>query len=585
VLSDLLVRNFAIIEQLELSFDPGLTIITGETGAGKSILIGAVNLLLGSRASQELIRSGAQEAEVQGLFHLAEPSAVGKRLDEAGIPHGGELIIRRTIHRNGKNRVFLNNRMVGLQLLQDIARGLVAISGQHEHQILLDAEVHLELLDQYGQLGPPVTEVGRIYQSFCQTRDALDKLREHHREHAAKLDWLRFQLREIEAAALQPDEDDQLESERNRLHHAVTLRDAASSAQQVLYTDRGAVLEQLALVAKSLDSLTRIDPDQQEMHSHLNEARIHLEELAHLLKRYLNRIQVDPQRLAAVDDRLQVIRRLGKKYGPKVSDMLARAQELREAIAGEEGSEQSAGELESRLAELGREYLEQAAVLSRLRREAAERLAREVEHALHALDMPKARFLVWFDPASGDRDANPRAFSTTGLDRVELRFSANPGEDLKPLARVASGGELSRLLLAVKTLLGGMEDTETLVFDEVDAGIGGKTAELVGLQLDKLGRRHQVICITHLPQIACYGSHHLRVEKESGEHETSTRVARLDPESRVEELARMMGGITISDKTRAHAREFLQRAQRQRTGVERQADQSKSTPSRSAKIR
>lgn len=558
---DLLVSNFAIIRELEVSFPKGLNIVSGETGAGKSILVGAVNLILGSRASQEMVRSGVNEAAVEATFALPDKAAFRARLADLELEPGAEIQIRRSISRSGRNRIYVNDQQVALQQLQELTRGLLSISGQHEHQLLLDPETHLTTLDRFGRIEPLCQEVSRIYQQWSETRDKLAQLERLKREHAAQLEWMRFQLQELEAARLSPEEDVALEQERRLLKHAGTLLEAAQSAHQTLYGGRGAILEQCAAVEKQLATLKQIDASQAPMLGQLEQARIHLEELAHCVQQYAHGVSFDPERLSAVEERLALLQRLGKKYGGTVAAMLQRRDELREQLAQLEEGDYREARLEKELEELRGCYLRKAEELSLKRRETAERLAGVVEQTLAVLDMPRARFASSFQKRESAKSGSDPPFTPLGIDRVEFVLSANPGEDLKPLARIASGGELSRILLALKGILSREDDAETLVFDEVDAGIGGRTAELVGLQLKRLAERQQVICITHLPQIACYGDHHFKVVKVAGSEETQTTIQCLSIDERVEELSRMLGGITISEKTRAHAREMLRGAQ------------------------
>lgn len=562
MLKDLLVNNFAIIRNLEVPFQKGLNIVSGETGAGKSILVGAVNLILGSRASQEMIRTAANEATVEADFALPDMAGLNARLSELELEPGAKIHIRRGISRSGRNRIFVNEQQVTLQQLQQLTRGLISVSGQHEHQLLMDSETHLATLDNFGNLDPACQEVGLLYHRWSDTRDQLIRRERLKREHAAHQEWMRFQLQELLAAELKPDEDMKLEQERTILKHAGILIEAAQNAHQTLYGGRGAILEQLAAVAKHLTTLKQIDPSQEPMLTHLQQARIHLEELVHTVQQYVHGVSFDPDRLAAVEERLALLQRLGKKHGGTVAAMLQRLAELREQLSQlEEGDDQEA-RLGKELEELRKACLLKARELSHKRHEAALQLAASVEQTLTLLDMPRARFAAKFqDQGSAETPADP-PLTPVGIDRVEFVLSANPGEELKPLARIASGGELSRILLALKGILSSQGDAETLIFDEVDAGIGGRTAELVGLQLKRLAARQQVVCITHLPQIACYGDYHFKVTKEAGAEETSTNIHHLTPDERVEELARMLGGISISERTRAHAREMLQGAQR-----------------------
>ncbi len=564
MLHELTVHNFAIIRDLEIGFREGLNVISGETGAGKSILIGAVNLILGSRASQEMIRTGTREASVEASFLFSEdPAALLRRLEAQGLDPAESLTIRRSISRSGKNRIFVNDQAVSLQQLQSLSRGLISISGQHEHQLLLDTTLHLELLDTYGGLDSLCGRVREIFAEWTEVQEALKRLIRTRRERAEKLDYMKFQLQELEAARLIPGEDAELEQERNLLHHAATLREAAERANQVLYAGRGAVLEQLSGVEKDLETLLRIDPSLHPLSVHLQEARIHLEELAHGVQHYAHRITVDPQRLSAVEERLAQLQRLARKYGGSLEAMIQRREELRGELSSEEDVDLREDSLRRSLEELRGRYLAEAAVLSERRREAARSLETDVQAVLGSLDMLRARFETRFEevPGEGAAGAQDPPFTANGIDRVEFLLSANPGEDLKPLAKVASGGELSRILLALKSLLGRKGEAETLVFDEVDAGIGGRIAELVGLQLKRLAGRQQVICITHLPQIACYGEHHYRVAKESRDEQTFTQIRLLSREERIDELSRMLGGIAISDTTRAHAEEILRRGE------------------------
>lgn len=555
MLTELAIHNFAIIRDLQIRFHPGFNVLSGETGAGKSILVGAVNLILGSRASQEMIRTGAAEASVEAILSLPADGLCREYLQEWGIDPGPELTVRRSINRNGRNRVFINDQAASLQQLQQLSPLLISISGQHEHQLLLDPENHLGLLDAFGELEGLCAEVGGIFSSWQAKKDELARMRRAREQKAAQMDFIRFQIRELESAGFQPDEDLELEQEREILKHAAILAEASQRAVGALYSEKGAILERLTEVEKELTAIIRVDSSQQSLAEFLEQSRINLKELAHLLQQYSGRIVFDPARLARVEERLALIGKLGKKYGQSVNEMLARLEELRAEAGDEEESGARLEEVEKELQTLRGAYLERARNLSTRRREAAGLLSGEVAGNLAQLDMPRARFAVRFDE-SGDE----AVFSPTGIDRIEFLLSANPGEGLKPLAKIASGGELSRILLALKSLLSRKGEAETLIFDEVDAGIGGRTADLVGLQIKNLAARHQVICITHLPQIACYGKWHYLVRKEASGEETVTGIRMLSDAERSEELARMLGGVSISQKAREHAKELLDRA-------------------------
>jgi DNA repair protein RecN (Recombination protein N) len=512
-----------------------------------------------------MIRTGAREATVECVFFLRNGGPLLDCLRGWGVEPAEELLIRRAINRNGRNRVYVNDQTVSLQQLQQLAKNLISISGQHDNQLLLDPSLHLDFVDAYGSLGDRREAVGRLFAKWSGAREEILKFRRLRDERQARSEYMRFQLNELETAKLQPGEDELLDRERNLLKHASVLMEAAEGSHRSLYADRGAVLGILSGVGKNLQTLNRIDPSLKPLEDHLEQAVIHLEELAHALQQYTNGISFDPRRLADVEERLALLQRLGKKHGGDVAAMLARLSELRSALGEDEDSPLREAQLEKALEARRAEYLEGAGALSLERREAAGRLNGEVEKVLASLDMPHARFRVLFEDDGKNDPENPPAFTPSGIDRIEFLLSANPGEALKPLARVASGGELSRMLLAVKSLLSLNGEAETLIFDEVDTGIGGRTAELVGLQLQRLAGRNQVICITHLPQIACFGKHHYKVAKQSAGGETATTIAPLSPEERIEELARMLGGVSISEKTREHAQEYLSRAQARRT--------------------
>lgn len=560
MLHELAVHNFAIIRTMEIALEGGLNVLSGETGAGKSILVGAVNLVLGSRASQEMIRTGANEATVQALFTPSDPAALSRRLEALGLEPADTLEIRRSITRSGRNRIFANDQALSLQQLQSLVRGLISISGQHEHQQLLDTTVHLALLDHFAGLDDLTSEVGALYAQWSGLNDRLTRFRKTKAERVEKVEYLRFLLQELEAARLQPGEDTALEQEKHLVRHAATLHEIAEKALASLYAGRSSILDLLAGVEKDLDALVRIDPSLAPLAEHSQQAHIHLQELTHSLQQYAGRISFDPQRLAAIEDRLALIQKLTRKHGGTLDAVLERIDAIRRELSEGEDADLIERELGMELEKSRLLYRDKALELSAQRRRAAADLAREVEKSLASLDMAQARFAVSFGNEA-DAGGDEARYSASGVDQVEFLLSANPGEDLKPLARVASGGELSRILLSLKGLLSTKGESETLVFDEVDTGIGGRTAELVGLQLRRLSEKHQVICITHLPQIACYGTHHFKVYKETVVGETATNIELLPYPARIEEISRMLGGLSISDATRAHAEELLLRGQ------------------------
>ncbi len=437
MLTNLAIHNYAIIRDLEISFNEGFNVLSGETGAGKSILVGAVNLILGARASSEMIRTGAAEASVEAVMQVKPSGCLCEQyLSEWGIDFSPELVIRRSIARNGRNRVFINDQAASVQQLQHLSPLLISVSGQHEHQLLLDPETHLGLLDAFADLDEVRFEVRKIHTAWEEKRDSLSRMRRAKENKAAQMDFLRFQIGELESAKIRPNEDADLGQEREILKNAATLAQSSQRAVSALYSDKGAILERLSEVEKDLESILSVDPSQGSLGEYLRQARIHLEEITHALKRYAERIVFDPSRLAVIEERLALLSRLGKKYGLNANTMLARLEELRKMAGKSDESILREEELEREIETLCLAYTEKAGELSRKRRAASERLSAEVSKNLIELDMPRAQFYVRF---SGE-DENPPLFSPTGIDRIEFLLSANPGEELKPLVRIASGG-------------------------------------------------------------------------------------------------------------------------------------------------
>jgi len=577
VLAELQISDFAIIDKLSVSFNPGLTVITGETGAGKSILVNAINLLLGSRGSADLIRSGSQEATVTALFNLAgedNSSKTTEVLEKFGSP---EVLLKRTLSASGRNRVYINEQLATVGLLTELCRVLVSISGQHEHQLFLEPEAHLETIDRFGGLEKQLEAYGRTFTGLNMLQSDLRRLQRQARERKEKEELRRFQLEEIENARIQRDEEIQLEEEYNRLRHVENLRQGGARAHEILYADSGAVLEGVSKCEKILAGLSSLDSSLKPLAQTLEDLRHQLEDVSFSLRDYNEKIQADPARLEWVEERLHTLKRLMQKYGASTRAVLAYAGKLREDLEATQSDQVEIEAKEKALEEIRQKALEEALELSKGRREAANLLGKAVEKNAASLDMPDCRFEVQFDledslatskasRASGSGWEVIRVgdylLNEKGLDRVAFFFSANPGEEVKPMAKIASGGELSRIVLALKELLASKSTQETLIFDEVDSGIGGRTAERVGQSLEALARRHQVVCITHLPQIACYGDHHYAVRKRVYKGRTITSMEELSGNSRLEEIARMLGGEKISAKTRAHAKEMLAQAQK-----------------------
>ena len=549
MLTDLFIKNIAIIDALHVSFQQGLNVLTGETGAGKSIIIDAVNLLLGGRASTDLIRTGEEEASVECLFDLSGAEQVALRLAEAGIDAGGELLVKRTVSRSGRNRVFMNGGPSTLSLLTEISSMLVNIYGQHESQTLLRPENHLYLLDGYGRLGPLRERYRSLHEEYRRTREEILTLEQGEREVSRRIDLLSFQVREIDEAALLPGEDGALAEERQRLVHGERLIRASRGAYDVLYDGEGALLGSLRRIITDLEDTGRIDAELLPCASRLREAYLQLEDTALSLRDYGAKLEDDPDRLREVDDRLDLIRRLQRKYAPTIEEILAFRDEVDGELRKLTRRDETLGELQARLSELEMLLREAGGELSRRRAETAKDLQSAMERELSGLAMKNACFQVGFFPYD--------ELKAAGMERIEFLFAPNPGEAPKPLARIASGGELSRLMLALKQIHP-ESDVPTLIFDEVDSGIGGAVSSTVGKKLKRVAGNQQVLCITHLPQVAACADHHFKVEKHMESGRTRTSLEMLSDDMRVHELARMLGGAKLSEKALEHAREMME---------------------------
>jgi DNA repair protein RecN (Recombination protein N) len=535
------INNLAGIDRLELEFGPGLNVLTGETGAGKSILVGAVGLLVGGRASAELVRTGAEAATVQAVFEK---------------PDGGELIVRREISAQGRSRAFVDAAIVTSTALRDAAGFLVDLHGQHEHQVLLDPAAHLDLLDEFTGLTPKRDAVAEAFRRWQQIRDERQRLAASEQQKASRAEFLAFQLSEIDRAAPKAGEDEELATTRQVLANADRLQRLCAEAYTALYEGDEAALPALGTVWKKVGELAALDGTFTPYLEAREIVKSQLEDLAFYLRSYSSNIDASPARLQDIEDRLAVLERLKKKHGPALADVIAKAADLRRELHDLEHATERAAALDAELAAARDAYLAVASDLSRRRRQGAKEFSRSLEKALGDLAMPKTRCEIRFADATDNGDGG--RWSERGIDAAEFYLSPNPGEEVKPLARIASGGELSRIMLALKTLATTDAPGKTLIFDEVDAGIGGAVADVVGARLQRLGERFQVLCITHLPQIAAYGSTHFQIEKFVRAGRTSTGVTRVDGGERVAEIARMIGGSDVSATVLAGAREMLQ---------------------------
>jgi len=562
MLVELRIVNFALIEQLSLQFQSGFTVLTGETGAGKSLLIDAIALLVGGRASTDQIRSGEDEAQLEAAFSLPDthPLLQRLRLQEIIGQNESELILRRVLSRSGRHRVYVNGSLCPLRVLEELGGTLVDIHGQHEQQSLLATAKQLEALDGFGRLTELREQYEHTYQGWKELRRALEVLQNDIVDRARREDLLRFQAQEIEQAGLLSDEEEQLRSERQRLVHANRLRELAHEAYVELQADEQAVLTRLGRVGRTLTELVQIDPAMGDCEHIATESAIPLKELAGRLRDYAQRLEADPARQAVVEDRIDLIQQLKKKYGGSVEAVIATGNRVQEELQLLDNHQERTAELTSQLEEKAHRLRTLAQQLSQKRTDAAKRMTTSVEAELAALKMEQAIFLVMVS-----RDESPEGIGPTGCDRVEFLLSSNPGEPPRPLGRVASGGELSRIMLALKTVLAEMDQVPVLVFDEIDTGVGGAVAAAMGTKLRKLGSFHQVFCITHLPQVASQAEHHLLVEKGLDGQRTSTSVRMLKGVGREEEIARMLGGSTITKKVRETAAELIAGAKEKRS--------------------
>jgi DNA repair protein RecN (Recombination protein N) len=531
------IRNLAVIESVEVEFGSGFNVLTGETGAGKSIVVEAVALLLGARASADLVRTGEPQATIEAVFE-----------DE-----GRTLRVRREVSSQGRSRSFIDGTAASASALRELSARLVELHGQHEHHTLLDPLSHLPLIDSHARLESLVERVATAWRSVSLLREQLDRSRMDGREKAARLDLIAFQLGEIEKAAPRAGEDDELTTEKQVLANAERVLRLCEESYSALYDSEQAVLAGLGHVWKRVNELATLDAQFAEYLTARDTIKSQLEDLAIFLRRYAAGIDASPGRLQQVEDRLALLERVKRKYGPTLADVIERGSTLKTERGFLAGASETAGELEQALADASSEYLDAARALSSKRRSAARSFVGPLEAVLADLAMERTRFEVRFNGG----EAPQEAWTEHGIDQAEFYVSPNPGEDLRPLSRIVSGGELSRVMLALKTMSMDGQHGKTLIFDEVDAGIGGRVADVVGVRLGRLGERFQVLCITHLPQIASRATTHFHIDKAVRGTRTVTAVRRLDDDGRVEEIARMIGGAVVSDQTRASARELL----------------------------
>ncbi|MCD6224178.1 MAG: DNA repair protein RecN [Deltaproteobacteria bacterium] len=563
MLRELSIKNFAIIDDLHIIFSDGLTILSGETGAGKSIIINAVNLLLGRRAVPSLIRTGSDTLELEALFQIDQNSHAGRALADLGFDTDETLLIRRIISRNNKHRVYINGHTATIRMLHSVTANIAGISGQRAHQRLLKEEEHLLILDQFRGLMGLRDDLSRRFKKILPLIKSLHELKASQARQSEQIELLEFQKKEILEASIKIDEDTDLEQERMRFKNREELLRSVHHGLEVLYTGEGAVVERLMEVEKDLSKRGSIDKNLFQQTKRIAGAALQIEDIAEELRSYLKNLHADDKRLEEVEERIDLLHKLKRKYGGTLKHVFFFLNKIDKNLNKAENISVKIVQTEQEIAELHGLLAELAAELSAKRRIAAEELAGEAEKELSTLKMHNTRFKILLDAITADEDTDPflsisgKAINETGVDRAVFLIAPNVGETLKPLSEIASGGELSRVVLALKAIMAKSESVETIVFDEVDAGIGGGVAEVAGKKLSLLARHHQVICITHLPQIAKFGDHHFRISKQVKNDRTSTLIEPVQGKDRVNEIARMLGGEKITAATLDHAREML----------------------------
>lgn len=555
MLTSLYIRDFAIIKTLELEAADGLTVLTGETGAGKSILIDALALVLGGRADAGVIRHGCERADVSASFAIRPTGDAARWLKEHDLDADGECVLRRVIDAARSSKGFINGRPVPVLMLRELGELLVDIHGQHEHQSLLKREAQRQLLDDYAGLNDTVAELARHYETMKSLEERIEALSRESADRGARLELLRHHVKELEALNLQPDEVAALEDEHARLAHGAQLLEGTQAAVQALYDDdETAAAGIVAQVARRLEALAQYDPRLGEIALLVNEAGIQIDEAAKRMHQYLDDLDLDPARLQWLDSRLGTIHELSRKHRLRGEELPGLLAKLRTELADTEDHEGTLARLAEQLKEARAQYMKAANVVSAGRRQTAKKLGRAVSERMQELGMGGGRFEIELAPLA-EKDYGPY-----GCERIEFQVTANPDQPLRPLTKVASGGELSRISLALQVVAASSARIPTLIFDEVDVGVGGRVAEIVGQQLRALAGKRQVLCITHLPQVAALGEHHLRILKLAHDGATQVQVQQLKKTERVQEIARMLGGIEISKKTIAHAEDMLSRA-------------------------
>lgn len=563
MLSDLAIKNFAIIDDLRIHFKDEFSVLTGETGAGKSIIIEAVNLLLGSRASSDLVRNGCDQAELEAFFDLDEDSKTGRILAEQGMDASDGLIIRRIVSASGKSRIYINSRQVTLDLLKQVTRDMAGISSQHAHQGLLKEDNHLMILDEFAGTLALKEQVAADYRKLIPLKSKISDLKTELEQNRKEQDLLQYQFDEIQVADIQPEEDELLEKKRTTLLNASKIFETLNRSIHEIHDKEGSMVENLSGLSQDMQRFSDFDTRMDGLSQRLSAILYDLEDAVHELRDLSADIDLDPASLETVEQRMDLLARLKRKYGGSLATLFSEFKSLESRLSQTTEIETDIAVYEKEAQALMVLIQKRSVQLSEKRKKAAQQLAAAAQKELEALEMGKARFEVDFSliqtgPGEPVVTLDGHKIGPAGMDVVRFLLSPNPGEPLKPLVKIASGGELSRIVLALKAVLSTSKSLETLIFDEVDAGIGGATAERVGEKLKQLSKKYQIICITHLAQIAKYGTSQYRIFKQVEKGRTFTTIIPLENEdARVDEIARMIGGAKITEATRAHARELL----------------------------
>ena len=568
MLRELAIRNLAVLEEARVVFAPGLNVLTGETGAGKSIVIDALLLIRGARAQPDLIRTGAESASVEAVFEVPATGPVAAALDEAGhAAPDGQLVVKRELQRSGRHRVFVNDSAATVALLERLGDLLVEIHGQHEHQRLMEPARQLDVLDRFAGCEEARAKLGALWRRWEAARAEQARLRDEAREGARKEEMYRWEISEIDAVQVREGEEDDLRAERRRLQNAERIFAGLQEVMDLLHEGQQGAGPGIGRAVSILREISRFDPDAGAPIEALEGAQAYIEDAVARVRGLRDRSVMDPDRLRQIDERLDAIGSVRRKYGETPAAIARYREEIAQALDRIERHDAIALETEREVAAAAESAAREAAVLSEARARAAKRLETMIQRELRALGMEHARFRAPLRRESakdGDLSSAPGGWrlGPRGAETVEFLLSANPGEELKPLAKVVSGGELSRTMLAIKTILAAAEDVASMVFDEVDAGIGGGVAEVLGRKLKAIAARHQVLCVTHLPQVASFADRHYAVRKRVERGRTVTEVKALGADERVEEVARMLGGETVTETARRHAREMVKQGLR-----------------------